>query len=179
MLTKKFAFGVIGILLICSSFIVMPKKYTVNGSVMRVKAYCGGAKMPEERLNELRKPRFYANKKLFVKKGKYNDLKKKAVLEFVSDSAGHFSFSLPPGVYCIVDEFKKDKANYTKMLTQYKEQTKNYSPISATCLKEWFKTPDMVFEVKSKGMDNLIITFQDKCPWNTVPCVTYRGPLPS
>lgn len=179
-MTKKIIFGVIGILLICSAYTLPCKgKLQINGTVMRVRAYCGGAKMPEERYNELRKPKTYAGKKLFVKKGKFNDLKKKAVLEFVSDSAGNFSFSLPPGVYCIVDEFKRDKANYNKMLVQYKEATKNYSPISPDCLKEWFKTPDMVFEVKAVGTDSLIITFHDKCPWNTVPCVTYKGPLPS
>ena len=178
MITKKIIAGVIGILLICSAFTVLPKKCTVNGSVMRVKAYCGGARMPEERQAEIRKPRFYSGKKLFVKKGKFNDFKKKAVLEFVSDSAGNFTFSLPAGTYCIVDEFKKDKTNYNKLLTQYKEASRNYSPISASCLKEWFKTPDMVFEVKPGGVDSLIITFHDKCPWNTVPCATYKGPLP-
>lgn len=145
---------------------------------MRVRAYCGGARMPEDRLNELKKPKLYAGKKLFVKKGKFNDLKKKALLEFVSDSAGHFSFALQPGVYCIVDEYKNDKSNYEKMLLQYKEETKNYSAISPACLKEWFKTPDLVFEVKGAVQDSLKVTFHDKCAWNTVPCVTYRGALP-
>ena len=134
--------------------------------------------MPEERYKELRKPRVYANKKLFVKKGKWNDVKKNAILEFVSDSAGNFSFSLPPGNYCIVDEYKKDKINYTKLLKQYKEETKNYSSISAKCLKEWFKTPDAVLTVSPAGLDSVVITFYDKCSWNRIPCITYRGPLP-
>jgi hypothetical protein len=178
-MTKKIAFGLIGILLVCSSYTILCKgKYEVAGTVMRVRAYCGGAKMPEDRLNELKKPKSYAGKKLFVKKGKFNDLKKKAVLEFVSDSAGHFSFSLQPGVYCIVDEYKNDKSNYEKMLLEYKEPTKNHSAIGPACLKEWFKTPELVFEVKGSVTDSLEITFHDKCPWNTVPCTTYKGALP-
>lgn len=179
-MTKKIVLGIIGVILICSSFTVPCKtKFLVNGTVMRVRAYCGGAKMPEDRLKELKKPKPYTGKKLFVKKGKFNDPKKRAVLEFVSDSSGNFSFSLSPGVYCIVDEFKNDKSNYHKLLTQYKEATKNYSAISPDCLKEWFKTPELVFEVKAVGSDSLTITFHDKCPWNTVPCITYKGPLPS
>lgn len=134
--------------------------------------------MPEERYKELRKPRVYPGKKLFVKKGKLNDIKKKAILEIVSDSTGNFSFSLPPGDYCIVDEYKKDKTNYNKLLNQHKEETKNYSAISASCLKEWFKTPDAVIAVPSTGLDSVVITFHDKCAWNTIPCVTYRGPVP-
>lgn len=150
----------------------------VSGTVHRVRAYCGGAKMPEERYNELRKPRVYPNKKLYVKKGKYNDIKKKPVLEIISDSIGNFAFSLPPGKYCIIDEYKNDKTNYNKLLKQYKTETKKYSAISDSCLKEWFKTPDAVISVPAIGLDSVTITFQDKCYWNTVPCVTYRGPVP-
>lgn len=134
--------------------------------------------MPEERYNELRQPRVYPNKKLYVKKGKFNDIKKKPLLEIISDSAGNFAFSLPPGNYCIVDEYKKDKLNYNKLLTEYKTETKNYSAISASCLKEWFKTPDALLMVPAIGLDSVSITFHDKCSWNTIPCVTYRGPRP-
>ncbi len=145
---------------------------------MRVKAHCGGARMTEEMYNEFSKPIFYANKKLFIKKGKWNDLKKKPILEFISDSTGNFSFSLPPGEYCIVDEYKNDKTNYNKLLNKFKEPTLHYSAISSSCLKEWFKTPAAVLNIPSSGLNNFVITFYDECSWNKVPCATYHGPLP-
>lgn len=154
------------------------EKAAVNGTVLRVKAHCGGARLSEERYKEIQKPHEYPNKKLFVKKGKWNDLEASVVLEFISDSTGHFSFSLPPGEYCIVDEYKNDKTNYDKLLNQFKKPTQHYSAISPSCLKEWFKTPDGVLTVPANGVNNFIVTFNDKCSWNSVPCVTYHGPLP-
>lgn len=181
MTRQKIFFGIIGIFLLCTAFISLnpgePRKVTISGTVQRVRVYCGGAKMPEERYNELKKPKVYPNKKLFIKKGKFNNIKKKPLLEIVSDSAGNFSFMLPPGNYCIVDEYKKDKTNYTKLLKQYKTETKNYSAISISCLKEWFKTPDAQITVPAIGLDSVLITFHDKCAWNTIPCTTYRGPV--
>lgn len=177
--SKKHLFGLIAVLTICCSFtlFVPCKKHSISGTAMRAKSYCGGARMSEERYAEYTKAKAFANKKLFIKKGKYNDFNKKAVVEVVTDSSGNFSLSLPAGIYCIVDEYKKEKANYTSLLNQYKSETKNYSAISETCLQEWFKTPDLVFEVK-KVTDKITVTFQDKCSWNKIPCVTYKGPLP-
>lgn len=179
---KKIAFSVMAVLLLCAACALQKndktEKIKVSGRVMQVKAYCGGARLPEERYAELRKPKPYSNKKLFVKKGKRNDFNNKEIIEFVSDAEGNFSFSLPPGEYCIIDEYKNDKTNYDKLLEQYKKPIPNYSAISPSCLKEWFETPDAVVIVTESDVTNLVVTFHDKCPWNAVPCVTYHGPLP-
>ncbi|MES2591366.1 MAG: hypothetical protein V4608_05745 [Bacteroidota bacterium] len=180
----KIILGIIAILSICTAFNLKPKtecakKVSVSGTVMHTGVFCGGMRISDERLEEIKKPKVFANKKLFVKKGTKNDLKKKPVLEFVSDSSGNFSFSLPPGEYCIVEELKKDKKNYDKLLNEYKTDTKNFSAISPTCLAEWFKTPDAVLTVTKSAVTNFTITFQNKCKWKQVPCVTYRGPMPN
>lgn len=184
MKTVKIIFGIIAIVSICSAFNLKQKtecakKINVTGTVMHTGVFCGGMRISDERLDEIKKPKIFSNKKLFVKKGITNDLKKKPVLEFISDSSGNFSFSLPPGEYCIVEELKKDKKSYDKLLAEYKTDTENFSAISATCLAEWIKTPDAVLTVAKPAVTNFTITFQDKCKWKQIPCVTYRGPLPN
>lgn len=173
--------AIVGCLVTSFSFIVYhpcASKYKVSGLVVRVGAYCSGARPSKEVLNNIKQPKPYSNKKLFVKKGKENNFKKKAILEVTTDSFGKFSFSLPAGEYCIVDDYKYDKKNYKALLEEYKVETRHFSVISETCLDEWFRTPELVFSVVGKDLDSLTITYHDKCSWNKIPCVTYRGPLP-
>jgi hypothetical protein len=154
------------------------KKIKVNGKVMHTRAFCGGMRMPDDAWNEFKKPLPLGKKKLYVKKGGTNDFSKATILEFTSDSVGNFSFLLPPGDYCIIDEFKKDKKNFDDICTKYKTETKFYGAVDTVCLKGWFETPDLTFTVTKTGMKDLEIIFNDKCPWQAIPCVMYKGPLP-
>ena len=154
------------------------KKVVVSGTVQRTGVYCGGARPTDEILQSIMEPKPLSGKKLFVKKGKTNDLSKTAILEFTSDSLGNFSITLPPGDYCIVDEFKNSKTNYQNILSTYKTETKDYSAVDPECLRGWFSEPDLVIVVPKSGLKNIKVIYVDKCPWNKIPCVTYHGPLP-
>ena len=154
------------------------KKCRVSGTVVHMAAYCGGARMPDEFLNDLTKPKPFSTKKLYVMKGKINGFDAKPFLVFISDSLGHFSIVLPAGDYCIVDEFKRDKKYYDSILETYRIETENYSAVDPVCLKGWFEMPDAVFTVTKAGLKDLTIVYTDKCPWNSIPCVMYKGPLP-
>jgi hypothetical protein len=152
-------------------------KVKVNGTVIRYGVYCGGAEPSEEQLAEIQKPQPWSTKKLFVKKGKVNDLSAPVLLEFTTDKEGKFSIDLPPGDYCIVDEYKVKKSNYTGMLKTYKEPTELYGAVDKKCLETYFKTPELVFTV-SDGMKDLQVVFHDRCSWLGPPCVEYKGSPP-
>src|SRR4051812_11044433 len=76
---------------------------TVSGKVTQTSSYCGGARPSEEMMEQYNKPKPYAGKIFYVRKGKENN-KKAVVLKFISDSAGNFSFQLPAGSYCIIQQ---------------------------------------------------------------------------
>lgn len=153
------------------------EKVKVSGTVTQTFSYCGGARPSNEMLAKLAEPKPFANKKLFIKKGKTNDINSVAVVEVVADSAGNFSVSLPSGDYCIVDEFKS-KSNFNEILKKYEKETTNYSAVDPECLKNWFSTPDAVFTVTKTGLKDLNVAYHHPCSWRSVPCANYRGPLP-
>jgi hypothetical protein len=147
--------------------------YTVSGSVNLTGSYCGGAAPSEEILEGIRKPSPYIGKVFYVRKGKTNDLKQPIVLKFKTDSLGKFSFKLPVGVYCIIQEEQKasfSKINYPK--------TGNIS-VDKTCLLDWWKKPYSILEIKDKSITELEFKFEKRCfiPGD-VPCLTFNGPFP-
>ena len=154
------------------------KKIKVSGTVTQTSSYCGGARPSNEMLASLTEPKPFAHKKLFIKRGKTNDMSKAAVAEVTTDSLGNFSIALPMGDYCIVDEMKSSKKNYDDILAKYGKETQYYSAVDAACLKEWFSKPDAVFTVGKEQVKNISVSYHHPCSWNGIPCVQYHGPLP-
>jgi hypothetical protein len=154
------------------------KTYKVSGSVMKSGAFCGGARMPNDVLAEITKPKPQAIKKMYVKKGKENIFSEPVFLEFITDSLGKFSISLPPGTYCIIDEFKLNRSNYEEILKKYEKETQYYSAVDPVCLEGWFKMADLLVEVTAADQQNADLIYAGTCSWNAIPCVMYTGPLP-
>ncbi len=156
----------------------------VIGTVNKSSAYCGGAYPGEEAIENIKKPRPFPLKRLYIKQGRENDFSNPVVLEFRSDSAGNFSISLPLGEYCIIDDSKKNKSSYENILKRYAKGTENNTAVDRNCLRNWFRTPELVFTVVKAGQQNEVtpnkvnILFTEKCGWDQVPCSTWIGSLP-
>ena len=60
-------------------------------------------------LQELKSPKPFEGKKLYIKKCKKNSLRRTVIKEVTADSSGSFYISLPAGTYCIVEEYKTIK----------------------------------------------------------------------
>lgn len=153
-----------------------PRIFKVSGKIVRTGSYCGGAAPTQEIMDEINTPKPCARQKLYVRRGKMNDLTGKIILVFTSDSVGNFSFSLPSGVYSIVNEKKKDRKFVKSILKQYTAESKNYQATDKKCLDEWLKTPDATLEIKEGSVNDFVITFHDECKWH-VPCTEYKGPF--
>ena len=158
-------------------FLPKEKKKLVVGQITYSAQYCQGAKPTEELLKELRTPKAFAGKKFFIRKGALNNLKAPIIASVVTDSSGKFKVSLNNGIYCVVSENKKDKSIYNQYIMEHSKKTKDYAAVDMQCLNNWIKTPDFSFEVKkaSVTMDH---NYVSPCPWETLPCIQFTGPLP-
>lgn len=147
--------------------------YSVSGYVSLTGSYCGGAAPSEEMLEALSKPYAYIGKVFYVRKGKTNDLKQPIILKFKTDSSGKFSFKLPPGNYCIIQEEQKN--SFGKM----KYPKASNITVDKTCLFDWWKKPYYILEIKDKAITGLDFKFTKRCfiPGD-VPCLTFTGPFP-
>lgn len=151
----------------------------ITGRVTYTKSHCGGVRLTEEQMNEMRTPRPLAGKKLYIKKGNTNTFDNtKIVAEVTADEKGEFTLELPPGEYLIVDEKKKDTAYYNQILKEYSKPTDMYSAADSVCMKTWYQTPELIFTVKKGQKIKPEVNFPNRCSWNTIPCAHYKGPLP-
>jgi len=115
--------------LIFLGFAKPDKNRQVLGKVLQTFEYCGGAEPDPEQMKEMNKPRPFANKKCYIRKGKTNYVKEPIVASFTSDSAGGFMIYLPPGDYCIVDSRKYDKNFLANIAKKYKKKKRiNFFP---------------------------------------------------
>lgn len=148
------------------------QKFNVSGKVRHSFAYCGGAEPSEEMMAEFTKLKPYAGKTFYIRKGKTNNVKAKVILSFKADTAGSFSFQLPPGVYSIIQEPQVKKLN----IKFYKKQ---HIIVDESCLKTWWEKPYYILEVKDKNITNLDFKFHHPCfISDDVPCLNYNGPMP-
>ena len=91
--------------LACSAQKNKGKMYILTGTITQTTQYCGGAQPAQEMLNDLEKPQPLADKILWIRSGKANNLSK-PLLKTKSDSYGNFTIILPAGKYCIIEESK-------------------------------------------------------------------------
>jgi hypothetical protein len=76
-----------------------------------------------------------------------------------------------------VDADKKDSILYKRIFTNYSKGSSYQTPVDTACLKQWLKQPDFSFTVKDKEI-KVSHNYNHPCPWNSVPCSNYAGPLP-
>lgn len=148
------------------------KTYKVTGQVMYTKAYCGGAAPSEEMLEQYRTPMPLADLKLHVRKGSSNTLGQSPVQTVQTDGEGRFTFTLPPGEYCLItdDRLKKPDPNSFKPGAQQ---------IDIACSDAWIVKCDHTFVIKDADLKDIALNFHRRCFLQTFnPCVHYDGPLP-
>jgi hypothetical protein len=168
-----FLFLVFSPFLIACQSIKKVTVFSVSGNITQTFAYCGGMAPSPEIMEEMNRPQVYSKKVLFVRRGNTNTLKKEIVLKFISDSLGNFSFKLRPGIYSVIE------AEQVKRLNPSALNTGQLTQIDTACLKEWWKKPLQILEIKDKNITNLNFNFYHKCFISgDLPCIDYVGPLP-
>lgn len=154
-----------------------PSKVNVEGKLTFTESYCQGMRPTEEILAEKKRQKPLVGKKLYIRKGKYNDITTPIIAEVITDSAGIFKLNLPKGEYCLVNENKKDNSFYMTIIKKHSKKTDFYGEVNKECLDEWLKTPDVIFEVGTTKT-SFSYNFHMPCEWARTPCTTYTGPLP-
>jgi hypothetical protein len=149
-------------------------QYTVSGIITQTHAYCGGARPSDKMLEDLRTPKPFPGKKLFVKNGTENTAGLKVLGEIIADSAGHFRLQLPPGSYCIVEQEQINKLD----LDNFRKKKTTDLQLDEACLKQWWGKCLMSFEITTADKTDLNINFHFPCFTNGIPCMRYSGPLP-
>jgi hypothetical protein len=159
--------------------LIAQTKISLIGKLTQSQSYCGGARPTQEIMDDINKPTPIANKTLYIKKGLTNNTKSKTVLKVKTDSLGHFHCKLAIGSYYIVGDNKINLSYYSTLLKKYSKASKNFKAIDQTCLKDWLKQPALQFKVKAVNNDTLKIHEVIPCEWNSIPCASYTGYLPS
>lgn len=148
------------------------KKITISGKVLQTFNYCGGAKPIQAVLDNLAKPKAYPNKTFYIIKGDLNTINSILIDSFVTQKDGSFSSKLAPGIYSIIVE------EQLKPIDANKYQTKNQK-VNEQCLKDWWKKPYYILNVKRTNISNLNFTINHRCFLSIdIPCISYIGPYP-
>lgn len=141
-------------------------------------SYCGGARPPEELLQELQSPKGLSNKQVIIRRGNFNDPNAEIVFDGSSDQEGSLKLLLAPGDYCLVSAEKRDRQYFDTLLKRFSAETESYSVIDKICLEKWLREPDLTFTVEPNQQKDYSVNFHQPCEWNSVPCVNYKGPYP-
>ncbi len=171
MLVHSFIYGIFFALIACSKPHTSRMGQSIVGLVQQRDQYCGGARLPQEKLDELTKPRPFPNKTFYIRKGTINDARNEVVAQFTTDNKGLFSITLPAGTYAILVEEQLrpiDKEQYSA----------DNHKVDEKCLEEWWKKPYYVLTVEGASPpDSLHFQFTHRCHLTTdIPCITYNGP---
>lgn len=150
--------------------------YTVTGSIYLTSDYCGGANPPEELLENLKTPKPYQGKKIYLRAGNTNNFEQPILYSIITDTAGKFILLLPKGDYCIVDEYRTT-AGYTDSL--FVDKVPNLKMTDPWCIKQWCNECLIQFKIDNKNLSIEPITIHQQCfrP-DGVPCLQYTGELP-
>ena len=150
------------------------KKHAVSGIITHTRSFCGGARPTDEMLEKFNTPQPLAGKKLYIRSGAVNNLKKRIIQTIVSDSTGHFTVYLPAGTYCLIQEPQIKKLN----VEPYRKSQSQFITLDEACLKRWWSECLLTFTVGSSGRNDLKINFNAPCFTDGTPCLEYNGPMP-
>lgn len=150
--------------------------FEVSGTVYVTSDYCGGAHPNETILQNLKTPKPYEGKKLFIRDTDSNDFSSPVVYSLTTDQDGRFTCSLPEGKYCIIDEYRVNRGYTDSLMANVVPDLKISDP---WCIRSWSAQCLMTFEIKNKNMVLPQINIHQQCfrP-DGIPCLIYTGPLP-
>lgn len=152
-------------------------KYEVRLHLTSTKAYCGGAKPPQELLDELNTPKPMDSTPVFLRKGTTNNIEQPIDYAMTSNEDGWAKAQLPAGQFSVVFADKKDQQTYDSLFNKYKSSSRMYKAIDTTCLQSYFRKPEKVIVVEKKGANTFEVKDRIHCS-RSVPCATYTGPVP-
>ena len=153
------------------------KTYQLSGNITYTSDYCGGAYPSNNMLQRLATPAPYPGKVFYIRQAERNDMNSPILYTIVTDSTGHYSINLPPGNYCMIDEFRKDTAFIADV---YKVDPYNYLQVNdKKCLEDWFNSCFYGFSIKDSNFVHADFNIHRSCfrP-EGVPCISYIGPMP-
>lgn len=156
-----------------------PKKlFKVSGTVTYTSDYCGGAPPSEDLIIQLSTPQPYPGKQLFIRSGSMNDVQNTVLHNITTDENGYFELELPPGEYCMVDEYRLNR-DFIKRLYSTTNPLENIVPGDSTCIEDWFNSCLINITVSESDIDSLDFNISRPCfrP-EGVPCLMYTGPYP-
>ncbi len=170
---KHFLFSIFILFLITSSFTLLKKtngNVIVKGHITQTFSYCGGARPPEELLQELGTPKPMRNKTIYIKTGTANKSSKPICKKVITDENGDFSVELKIGkTYCFLEEWKGKPLKFPKDTTTIKWDH--------ACIIERYKTADFILKVQANNNHVVAINFHQNCDYNPV-CGNFSGYLP-
>src|SRR5713226_3214179 len=146
---------------------------TISGTVVQTSDYCGGMAPTDEMLESLRKEKPFPEKELFVRIGTVNKYSSRVLQRFVSDAAGRFKISLPPGIYCVIEASKKDELKLPAT-TKGNAPADQSSATDEDCLEKWYRTCDKTLKIGKQNLKGVVIQFHHTCK---PPCVTGGPPI--
>lgn len=156
------------------------KTFQLSGNITFTSDYCGGARPSENMLERLATPTPYQGKVFYIRSGERNNLNSPILYTVVTDSTGHYSVSLPPGNYCMIDEFRKDTSFILDVYKRDPTLQPNYLVVhDKECLQNWFNSCFYGFTILDTDVSNINFNIHRSCfrP-EGVPCIDYNGPLP-
>ena len=144
---------------------------TVSGAVTRTPAFCGG-KLPPEEIPRPVAVTPFPNKSFHVVRGSTNTTSHEILLSFTSDSAGHFSFRVPPGTYSILADEQAQRPDASRYESRFVK-------MDVACFRDWWAKPYYVLRVSNSNIQGLTFEFEQRCFIEyDIPCLHYDGPLP-
>ena len=150
----------------------------VKGIVNQTNSYCGGARPPDDLLEELAKPKPLTNYKLYIKKNTPSIIDAIIMDSVVTDKNGRFNIRLKKGNYVFIDSNYKDRNQFNQLVKFILDDQENYSQLDSNCLLNRFNLPLMTFKINQRTHILKPIIIHRNCDYNKIPCVNYKGPLP-
>lgn len=146
------------------------EEVVINGQVTQTKDFCGGMRPTDELVNNLRTPKPFANKVIYIKIGDVNTERGPVVQKFTTDENGKFSVKLKVGTtYCFVEDWKGEPFKAPK--------DTEFTIWDIPCLRKSYGTPDFVLKVEKTNNRLVQINYHHPCFYKPY-CGTYSGPLP-
>lgn len=110
--------------------------------------------------------------------GAENDLKLAILDSLRTDDHGQGRLRLPPGTYILIDHDRATDRRYHQLLKDHAEETQHRGAADKDCLDKWMRGPFALFTITAGDTTMVEHHISGKCPWSTVPCAPWNGPLP-
>lgn len=144
--------------------------------------YCGGA---EPDPDQLPRPQPWVGW-MFLRKAHpdstglfgLNDLREPITDTIRMDRDGKGLVVLPVGTYVLLDEDHVNDTRYKALLRDHSKPVMYTDAIDTVCLRQWLQGPFGVLTITAVDTLRQELPMHGQCPWYSIPCVSYHGPLP-